>query len=317
MSASAAEPGVLDLQMVPLVTIHGVPGDTHQIQCSTTLGPGAVWVPLTNVVLLGGGFEFYDRISPAGQQRYYREVLAGAGQLPLGFAWLPPGQFTMGSPSAEKDRDFDEGPETIVRLSRGVFMATHELTQAEYQAVVGSNPSDNSSDPQCPVERVTWHEATNYCGMLTRQEQNSGRLLSGWRYRLPTEAEWEYAARAGTTSRFSYGDDLGYLLLRDYAWYYVIVGGTRTVGLKLPNPWGLYDMSGNVSEWCWDVYTTYYRGGTLTDPQGPDDIGQAHVIRGGGCADYSSSVRSASRTFAPSDARGGSIGFRVVLAPAL
>jgi len=134
-------------------------------------------------------------------------------------------------------------------------------------------------------------------------------------YRLPTEAEWEYGCRAGTSTRFSYGDDPGYTNLTNYAWYWDNSGGeTHAVGQKLANPWGLYDMHGNVWEWCQDWYGGY-PGGIVLDPQGPDS-GSCRVISGGDWHDYPGGCRSARRlnsNFDPDSGRNGDIGFRIVL----
>ena len=112
------------------------------------------------------------------------------------------------------------------------------------------------------METVSWYDATNYCGELTERERAAGRIATNSVYRLPTEAEWEYACRAGTSTRFSYGDDPGYTNLTNYAWYGDNSGGTtHPVGQKLPNPWGLYDMHGNVWEWCQDWWSDTYPGG--------------------------------------------------------
>jgi formylglycine-generating enzyme required for sulfatase activity len=119
--------------------------------------------------------------------------------------FLPPGTFTMGSPPNEMGRDSDEGPQTAVTLTRGFFIGKYEVTQGEYLAVIGSNPSHFTGDLNRPVERVSWFNATNYCGQLMAQGQAAGRLSTGWVCRLPTEAEWEYACRAGTTTRYSFG----------------------------------------------------------------------------------------------------------------
>ena len=154
----------------------------------------------------------------------------------------------------------------------------------------------------------------HYCAQLTARELVAGRLPAGWAYRLPTEAEWEYASRADSTNRFSYGDDPSYTQLANNAWYDVNSGGTtHAVGGKQSNRWGLYDMSGNVWEWCSD-WLGNYPGGSVTDPQGSGS-GSARVFRGGGWGSGGRYCRSASRDSYIPSSRYDAVGFRVVLAP--
>ena len=227
----------------------------------------------------------------------------------------------MGSTTNEVDRYDNECPRTAVTISRRFWMGNYQVTQGEYLAVVGDNPSFCSTnngyaeDLSRPVERVSWQDATNYCARLTARERSAGRLPAGVAYRLPTEAEWEYASRAGSTTRFSYGDDPDYTELHKYAWYEDNSGETtHAVGGKLPNRWGLYDMSGNVWEWCSDWWCDHYTGGNVADPQGPSS-GSYRVIRGGSWDYYASNCRSAYRGNGSPSGRGSGIGFRVVLAP--
>ncbi len=228
--------------------------------------------------------------------------------------WIQPGTFTMGSPDNEQDRNSDEGPQTVVTLTTGFFMSKYLVRQGDYLAVMGSNPSHYTGDANRPVETVSWVNATNYCAQLNAQEQTAGRLPAGWVYRLPTEAEWEYACRAGTTTRFSFGDDPSSTLLGSYAWYSSNSGGTtQPVGTKLPNPWGLYDMHGNVFEWCQDWFGTY-PGGSVTNPSGPASSSD-RVIRGGDWSDDGANCRSANRYGNFPSSTGTFLGFRVVLAP--
>ena len=165
------------------------------------------------------------------------------------------------------------------------------------------------------MEGVSWYDATNYCGTLTQQEGAAGRIATNSVYRLPTEAEWEYACRAWTSTRFSYGDDPGYYTnLNSYAWF----GDnsevrTHAVGQKLPNAWGLYDVHGNVWEWCQDRYGDYL-GGIAIDPQGPA-TGTNRVFRGGCWFNGPGYCRSASRNYIDPGYGYGFIGFRAVLAP--
>jgi len=204
-----------------------------------------------------------------------------------------------------------------VSLTHGFWIGKYEVTQAEYLALTGGNPSGFPGDLSRPVESVSFFAASNYCVLLTQQELAVGRIPPGSHYRLPTEAEWECAARAGTTNRFYYGDDPDLTGLPSYAWFGAHNGiTTHPVGQKLPNAWGLYDMAGNVWEWCQDWYGDY-PGGSVADPHGPatNPIGWK-VIRGGAWEASEFDCRSASRWF-----EGASpfisdfiIGFRVVLA---
>lgn len=239
-----------------------------------------------------------------------------AGVIPVvGMVWIRPGTFIMGSRTDELGRDSDEGPQTVVTLTRGFWMGAHEVTQGEYLAVIGSNPSNFTGDTNRPVESVIWGNATNYCGLLTQAERTAGRIPASWAYRLPTEAEWEYCCRAGPrTTRFSYGDDVSYAALTNYAWFQANSGGTtHPVEQKLANPWGLMDMHGNVSEWCQDWYASY-PGGSVTDPQGPG-TGSTRVIRDGSVGFIARASRSARRGSYYPDFWSGDRGFRVVLAP--
>ena len=215
------------------------------------------------------------------------------------FAWIPPGEFQMGSTSAEAKSD--EQPLTQVRISRGFWMGVHEVTQAQWEAVTGSNPSrfkDCGSD--CPVERVSWLEIQAFIRMLNEREQGTGV-----EYRLPTEAEWEYAARAGTTADRPADNLDGIAWCRDNS-------GDRPhpVGQKAANAWGLHDMLGNAYEWVQDWYAAY-PGGSVTDPRGPN-AGSLRVTRGGGYFHSARDCRSASRFNDRPGVSYHALGFRLV-----
>jgi formylglycine-generating enzyme required for sulfatase activity len=316
IAGPAEVPRSLNLQTIALVTLRGLPGDSNQIETATS-PDASVWVPLTTVVLTNGVQEWYDRVSPPGAYRFYRYVLLGAGTRPTPgprFVWLPAGSFTMGSPATEADRGADEGPQTQVTLSRGFYLGRYEVTQGEYLSVIGSNPSGFTGDTNRPVEKVSWNDATNYCARLTEREQTAGRLPAGWVYRLPTEAEWEYASRAGSTNRFSYGEDTDYTQTGNYAWCSAnSMNASHAVGGKLPSIWGLYDISGNVWEWCSDWYGVY-PGGNVIDPQG-EVSGSGRVLRGGAWYYDAASCRSANRNYGTTTSKDNRVGFRVVLAP--
>ncbi len=234
-----------------------------------------------------------------------------------GMVWIPPGSFTMGSDPGEADRGSDEGPMMEVRLVRGFWMAQHEVTQEAYARVIGNNPSTFTADPQAPVEKVNWHEAMAYCQKLTDEADRSGTLPRGLVFRLPTEAEWEYACRAGSVTRFSYGDDATESDLARYAWYVENSdSSTHAVGQKEPNAWGLYDMHGNVWEWCWDAWQVAYPGGKQRDYRAQKG-GWLRVARGGSWLYSAGNCRSANRDDYGPNNRCSDIGFRVVLAPPL
>ena len=229
--------------------------------------------------------------------------------------WVPPGEFVMGSPNEESGRDRDEGPPIRVVIPRGFWIAKYEVTQAEYQSLMGVNPSNTTDDRNRPVERVSWYEAMSYCQKLTESAVAAARLPAGYQYRLPSEAEWEYACRAGSVTRFSFGDDPNDSELADYAWFTRNSDSmTHPVGTRRPNPWGLFDVHGNVWEWCLDRWEGFLPGGSITNR--PERAkGPLRVARGGSWLYESRACRSANRDdYGPLN-RCSDLGFRVVLAP--
>ncbi len=176
------------------------------------------------------------------------------------FVLIPAGTFQMGSPAGEAGRDDDERQHQVT-ISRPFYLQTTEVTQGQWQKVMGSNPAHfNKCGKDCPVESVSWNDAQEFIRKLNQMEKTDT-------YRLPTEAEWEWACRAKSTGRFSFGDsEAG---LKDYAWFDKnSAAKTQPVGQLKPNAWGLYDMHGNVWEWCRDWYGRY-PAGPVTDPKGP------------------------------------------------
>ena len=260
-------------------------------------------------------FRLYDWTDVAFLNVGFRVVLAPKlVPLPVdppALVWIAPGNFLMGSPDDETDRNWDESPRNQVTITHGFWLGAREVTQDQYAALMTNNPSWHDLYPTFPVEQVSWDDAMEYCRRLTESERAAGKLPDGYAYRLPTEAEWEYAARAGTTTAFSYGSDPDYLLLGEYAWCFAS-GGTHSVGTRKPNPWGLFDMYGNVWEWCYDWYGPYV-GGIQTDPMGGPS-GDAHVMRGGGYSNEGDFCRSAFRLYDWRATRFGDVGFRVALA---
>ena len=203
----------------------------------------------------------------------------------------------MGSPDTEQDRGADEGPQHQVTLAHGFWIGRNELTKAQWKAVMATEPwedlywlGDYTRDPNSPAVNIEWSDAQVFINALN--------LHSGLAFRLPSEAEWEYAYRAGTTTRFPWGDDPDYVLLNDYAWYYSNAWDAQEwyahpVEQKLCNPWAICDMCGNVREWCQDWYGPY-TSAVAIDPHGPTN-GSSRVGRGGGWRDQGWACRSAER----------------------
>ena len=192
-------------------------------------------------------------------------------------------------------------------LTKPFLLGVHEVTQGQWQAVMGTTPWKGKKyvkeGDDYPATYVSWNDAVEFCRKLSEKE--------GLEYRLPTEAEWEYACRAGTTTAYSFGDDASEL--GEYAWYRENAWDAgqkyaHTVGQKKPNPWGLYDMHGNVFEWCQDWYGDY-PSGSVTDPTGPAS-GDSRVLRGGSFSHHSSGVRSANHFDLRPDYRSTNLGFR-------
>ncbi len=242
-------------------------------------------------------------------------TLPGGAMLEM--VWIQPGRFLMGSPLTERERDDDEGPQHEVTITKGYYLGKYEVTQAQWESVMHTRPwarfgaSGDSKKANFPAFYMEWREVQSF---LRRLNENEGREV----FRLPTEAEWEYACRAGTKTTWSFGEDESQL--DSYARYYensrsatvlengIIVYGNREpqeTGGAFANPWGLYDMHGNVWEWVQDVYGTYSEQ-AQTDPTGPDHPSHSElsgytypdgyiVIRGGSYLDDAQEVRSAVR----------------------
>jgi formylglycine-generating enzyme required for sulfatase activity len=245
------------------------------------------------------------------------EVEVGVNTLPplisnsigMKFVAVPAGAYMMGSPERETGRDNDEGQHRV-RIRKPFYLQATEVTQGQWKRVMGSNPAEfkNCGD-DCPVENVSWNEAQEFVEQLNDLEQTSN-------YRLPTEAEWEYACRAGTTTEFNTGGCI-YTDQANYNGEYPIHGCLRDehrkktvrVGSFRPNLWGLYDMHGNVWEWCQDWYGAY-PGDRVVDPKGPS-TGKERVLRGGSWTSHGQYVRSANRNEEPPGYRRSNSGFRV------
>ena len=237
-------------------------------------------------------------------------MAAGVKGAEIPLQWIPAGTFRMGDPKW--------GPVNLVHITRGFWIGRYLVTQAQWSSIMGTNPSAfQFVGPKAPIDNVSWNDAVEFCRRLTALATAGRTLPDGYEIRLPTEAEWEYACRAGTTGDFG-GDGV----LADMGWTSGWTGGwfggtsdlhTHPVGLKLPNAWGLYDMHGNVWEWCFDHYG-HYSGGEMTDPAGPIS-GPDRVHRGGSWEAMPDNCTSAFRSMIEPGTRLFDIGFRVALAP--
>lgn len=334
-------PATMAIDLVARLTISGSLGSFHSVQWSDRLDSKAVWRHFTNITLRTAQIQVLDLVPSAQGHRYYRRVeLVRSNTSFPGMSYIPPGTFVMGSPASEKER-YDAEGQHVVTLTRGFWMGQREVTQGDYVSVIGFNPSyfkngvagippgtghPVTNDVRHPVENVSWADATNYCAKLTQRERASGLIPAGYAYRLPTEAEWEFACRAGTTSAFSFGTAIrqgmaNFETLDEYESAVgpqsnpnnVYLGRTVETGSFPANGFGLYDMHGNVTEWCLDWYGVYPTD-PVTDPTGPAS-GELPILRGGGWNNPGWGCRSACRFFYSPGNRSGDVGFRVVLAP--
>ena len=248
-------------------------------------------------------------------QRSYQEFTNSIG---MKLIRIPKGTFTMGSPIDEDDEDDAiecDDEQHVVTISKDYYLSLKLVTQVQYEKVMGTNPSffqgnevqgDSSNHP---VEMVSWDNAVEFCKRLSEltEEKKAGRV-----YRLPTEAEWEHACRAGSKTAYCFGDDSR--SLGDYAWFRAnSKEQTHPVGKKKANAWGLYDMHGNVWEWCCDRYGEYPKG-EVSDPSGPKE-GSLRVYRGGCWDSIAAYCLSASRSWYYPSSRCSLLGFRVALSP--
>jgi formylglycine-generating enzyme required for sulfatase activity len=243
---------------------------------------------------------------PATEPNQRDENSAFTNSVRMEFVLIPPGTFMMGSPAHEKEREANEA-QLEVMLSKGYFMGIHPVTQAQWKKVMGENPSRFQGDT-LPVEQVSWHECIEFCKKMN--------LIDGKRYRLPSEAEWEYACRAGTNTPFHFGETIS-TDRANFDGKFVYGNGkggtyrqkTTPVDVFPPNEWGLCDLHGNVWEWCSDWYGIYPSGDAV-DFQGPIE-GRARVIRGGAWNQIPRRCRSAHRDCADPRKRRKDVGFRV------
>jgi formylglycine-generating enzyme required for sulfatase activity len=230
------------------------------------------------------------------------------------WVWVEPGTFEMGSPESESGRETDESPQHEVTISTECHMGKYAVTRGQWEDIMGTAPWEGQSrvpsSPTFPAVFVSWNDVQEF---ITRINASDG----DWTYRLPTEAEWEYACRAGTTAMWSFGEDRH--AMGEHVWYVDSDAAEedqtpREVGTKLPNPWGLYDMHGNVWEWCQDIYREdYYADSPAVDPRGPDgEPDSSRVVRGGYFRYFTRHSRSASRNTRKPEDRQRALGVRLV-----
>lgn len=225
---------------------------------------------------------------------------------------IPAGKFLMGSPDNELERQVDEGPQHEVTISKPFYMGVYGVTQAQWRAVMGSEPWAGKTDAKSAAKNaasyISWDDASEFCKALSKK--------TGRKVMLPTEAQREYACRAGTKTAYSFGDDP--TKLGAHAWYRdnadkIGQKYAHPVGLKTPNPWGLYDMHGNVYEWCRDTYTEdFYKNSKNVDPENTAKV-DVRVIRGGSWRWHESPCRSANRVRNRHSVRHYDYGLRVVV----
>jgi formylglycine-generating enzyme required for sulfatase activity/serine/threonine protein kinase len=310
--------GELAFSNLPERAVVTVDGKLYTVEWPGGKGPAKVTVPVgehrVKVELNGVEVHGEEVKIATGEKTLIRVILAGPSPLApspttmtnsigMKFVLIPAGEFLMGSPDSDKDAVDDEKPQHRVRITRPFYLGVHEVTQGQYREVTGETPSHFRGSDDLPVESVNHHGAIAFCTKLSAKE--------GVSYRLPTEAEWEYACRAGSTTRYSFGDDEA--SLGEVAWYKGNSGNrTHPVGQKRPNAWGLYDMHGNVWELCGDWFDEDYYG---QSPPSANPLGPSHaadrVIRGGGWRSIPQIVRSADRSGRAPGARPHDLGFRL------
>ena len=331
--------------MTVSVTISSDNGQTWAVQPNPSYISGDVGVGITNGtgkhIVWDAGNDKPNVLWPqTGVKIRATETYAGEeitimlpGDVPLVLVRIPAGSFQMGSPDTERSRDSDEGPVHTVNITYDYYMGKYEVTQTQWIAVMGSWPgkAPNSTygvGDNYPAYYISWNDIAGSGGFIEKLNQHITLTGQGSAtFRLPSEAEWEYACRAGTQTRYFFGDSLSVDDLRtdgpagslsgnrsDYMWF----GGNNTpygnkeVGAKLPNQFGLYDMSGNVYDWCEDFWHSDYTNAPTDGSPWTTPTSSYRIIRGGDWGDYAYYCRSASRYFIDPGNRHFSIGFRLL-----
>ncbi len=272
----------------------------------------AVELSLSRLTFWNGAESIADYAKRMGIKETEKTILLGENKVPLKLVLIPAGEFVMGSPVGEPGHRSDEAQHNV-RITQSFYMAATATTQTQWNAVAGTDPSGFKGD-NLPVEMVSWNDAQSFCGMLSKQ--------SGSAIRLPTEAQWEFACRAGTTTAYNMGPVID-VSQANYMAKQVYEGGappdfrstTLAVASFRPNAWNLYDMHGNVWQWCSDWMGPYIEA-DAANPQGPE-TGAVRVVRGGSWIDLASWCRCASREIGEPDRRTMHIGFRIILEDAV
>lgn len=312
----------------PIVPPQHTDSEASQLAASETATDDAVPIVLPQHPDIDFYIEFYSEASQRSNSKLVKEsdqepagVTPGeeqsANDLNMKLVWCPPGKFMMGSPARESGRHSDE-EQVAVTLTQGFWLGKYEVTRREWRHVMGTEPWNGKISvdefDQFPATYVSWDDAIAFCRNLTVSERASGQLPNDCEYTLPTEAQWEYACRASTTTSYGFGDDAA--ALGRYGWFRESAYDDGElhgydVGIKRSNRWNLHDMHGNVWEWCQTWYGDY-PDGTVVDPAGPK-TGSACVIRGGSWFCFSRNCRTATRHKATPDARENDLGFRVAI----